>query len=98
MEEDLHSGEPFGKASEEKIAQAMMAYEEAGLETNPKKAFLKESCSRFWGVEIDGSRGTLRSSSLRLWPLIMITMRVAMLRISTVKLMEMLAGSVLSVP
>ena len=83
--------------SEGKIELALKAYAEAGLETNPKKAFLKEPCSRFWGIELDGSKGIIRSSSLRLWPLIMITMRVAMLRLSSVKLMEMLAGSWVSV-
>eukprot|EP00435_Cladocopium_sp_Y103_P032740 s2760_g8.t1 len=74
-------------------AQASEAYEAVGLATNPKKAFSNQTCSRFWGLEIDGEKGILRPSSLRLWPICLITLRVATLGLSTVSLLDALAGS-----
>ena len=77
----------------ERTARARKAYAAASLPHNPKKGFVDEPNSRFWGIEIDGLKGTLRSSSLRLWPTCLITMRVCSLGLATVGLLEALAGS-----
>ena len=77
----------------DRIKNALAAYEENDLEANIKKSFFNETCARFWGCEIDGRKGLVRSSTLRAWPLVVITMRVAMLGYSSVKLLETMAGS-----
>ncbi|CAL1144211.1 unnamed protein product [Cladocopium goreaui] len=82
--------------SEERLKRALCAYSEAGLEVNHKKEFKAELCSRFWGVELDGNAGLLRPSSLRLWPVVLITLRVASLGLCSVSLLEALAGSWIS--
>ena len=81
----------------EPAATAMAAYEMNGLEANPKKSFFRQSCSRFWGIEVDGRLGLLRASSYRLWPLIAITMRVVLMGTASVKLLEVLSGSWISI-
>lgn len=70
-----------------------MAYQKVGLEANTKKAFADASCSRFWGIELDGDKGLLRCSSLRLWPITVVTIRTCMLGLATVGLLEAIAGS-----
>lgn len=62
-----------------RMAAALEAYAEAGLITNPKKAFDAKPCRSFWGCEVDGVKGTLRANSSRFWPLFLITMRTACL-------------------
>lgn len=47
---------------------ARRAYEEASLPHNPKKGFCNSACCRYWGIEIDGVKGLIRSSSLRCGP------------------------------
>lgn len=82
--------------SQERLERALCAYSEAGLEVNHKKEFKAELCSRFWGIELDGNAGLLRPSSLRLWPVLLITLRVASLGLCSVSLLEALAGSWIS--
>ena len=76
-----------------RTARARAAYVKAQLPHNPKKGFVDEPMSRFWGIEIDGLKGILRASSLRMWPTCLITMRVCSLGLATVGLLEALAGS-----
>ena len=83
--------------ADERIDRALHAYRSVGLEHNPKKEFRNETLARFWGLEVDGQKGLLRSSSLRLWPLCLITMRVVRLGLATVGLLESLAGSWVSI-
>lgn len=64
---------------------------------NPAKGFVKEVGARFWGLELDGEKGLLRSSTLRMWPLAFITMRVASLGLASVGLLEAIAGSWVSI-
>ena len=73
--------------------RARSAYASVGLESNPKKAIDRETCCRFWGIEIDGVKGLCRCSSMRLWPVIAITLRVTRLGLATIGLLETLAGS-----
>ena len=79
--------------SDRRVANAEAAYRRTGLIHNPGKTFKKQVCSRFWGLEVDGDKGLLRSSSLRLWPVAFITMRVVSLGLATIGLLEALAGS-----
>ncbi len=76
-----------------RTARARKAYDQCGLPHNPKKGFVDSGCCRYWGIEIDGIKGLIRSSSLRLWPISIITLRVCSLGVSTVGLLEALAGS-----
>ncbi len=81
----------------ERIKAAISGYEENKLEANIKKSFFNETASRFWGGEVDGVAGLVRASSLRAWPLVVITMKIAMLGFSSVKLLETLAGAWIAV-
>ena len=81
----------------ERIKAAVAGYDESKLEANIKKSFFNETSCRFWGGEIDGKAGLVRSSSLRAWPLAVITMKVATLGYASVKLLETLAGAWISV-
>ena len=75
-----------------RVEAAREAYRCVGLPNNPKKGFLRQLQARFWGSEVDGQKGLLRASSLRLWPTILVTLRVCSLGLATVGLMESLAG------
>lgn len=77
----------------ERCLRAREAYASVGLENNPKKSIEKQTLARFWGIELDGRKGLLRCSSLRLWPITAITLRVMRLGLATVGLLEALAGS-----
>lgn len=77
--------------ADDRLDLALKAYAEHKLEVNLKKEFRNQLKARFWGV--DGKKGILRGSSLRLWPLIVVTARVAMLGLSSVSLLEAIAGS-----
>ena len=88
--EKLETGTSVGSR---RTARARAAYVKANLPHNPKKGFVDEPLSRFWGIEIDGLKGILRASSLRMWPTCLITMRVCSLGLATVGLLEALAGS-----
>ena len=79
--------------ADERLDRALNAYSKHKLEVNLKKEFRNQFTARFWGIELDGKKGLLRGSSLRMWPLIVITSRVAMLGLCTVSLLEALAGS-----
>eukprot|EP00438_Fugacium_kawagutii_P026439 Skav201238 [mRNA] locus=scaffold3524:39770:44044:- [translate_table: standard] len=88
---ETHGGR--GTASDEKLECALAAYAKAGLDVNLKKEFKHERCSRFWGIELDGDKGLVRASTLRMWPVIFVTMRVALMGSCTVGLLEALSGS-----
>ena len=93
----LSPGGEEATLADERIEAALESYSAAGLEHNPKKSFRNVSSGKFWGIEIDGEKGLLRASSSRLWPLIFLTMRVALLGLSSVKLLECLAGCWVSI-
>ena len=84
-------------AADERVDNILKAYEFARLPTNPKKAFYNSTAASFWGVSVDGRKGLVRPNPQRLWPLIMITLRVALLGVTTVSLLESLAGSWVSI-
>ena len=79
--------------ADERLDLALAAYDKRKLQVNLKKEFRNQLTARFWGIELDGEKGFVRGSSLRLWPLMVVTARVAMLGLCSVTLMEALAGS-----
>ena len=84
---------PENSKGSARTAAAREAYRKVGLECNSKKAFADLTCSRFWGIELDGDKGLLRCSSLRLWPITVVTVRTCMLGLATIGLLEAIAGS-----
>ena len=78
-----------------KLATEM--YDRVNLPTNPSKAFQNARHARFWGAEVDGELGVVRPNSMRLWPLMLITLRVCCLGVCSISLLESLAGSWISI-
>ena len=72
-------------------------YEKVGLPINLKKEFIDSTTARFWGAEVDGEAGLVRPNSFRVWPLMLVTLRVCCLGVSSVSLLESLCGSWISV-
>ena len=87
------NGKHHSTGSDVRLDRALAGYASVRLERNPKKEFRNCLQARFWGCELDVEKGTLRPSSLRLWPIIFITSRVASLGLCSVGLLEALAGS-----
>ena len=81
----------------DRMKKAVEAYRSVHLPLNDKKAFPGVTQASFWGIELDGVAGSLRASSTRLWPLVMITMRVCALGVTTLGLLESMVGSWLSI-
>lgn len=80
-------------AASQRLGPIKEKYKEVGLPINPKKEFVDSTTGSFWGCEIDGIKGIMRPSSLRMWPLLMITVRIATLGVVTAGLLESLVGS-----
>ena len=97
LERVLEAGSCGPTTSEVRMGRAEQAYRRAGLPTNPKKAFYKETAASFWGISVDGVKGTMRPNPQRLWPLELITWRVVTLGLVTTSLLESLVGSWVSV-
>ena len=85
-------GEGCRYESGERLKRARKGYADVGLLNNPKKAFEAEPCVSFWGVDMDGRKGLMRVSQKRLWPCIVISLRVCALGLCTISLLESLAG------
>ena len=90
--EAIYAGERE-TAADGRAHKAQQGYEAAGLEVNTKKRFSNQALARFWDVDLDGDKGLVRGSSTRLRATIFITLRVVALGLSTVGLLECLAGS-----
>lgn len=78
--------------SSQRLSNARKAYAHAGLLNNEKKGFAGLTCANFWGIDVDGDKGLLRASQRRLWPAMVISLRVCALGLATVGLLESLAG------
>ena len=92
------SGLPHGRTLiDERMDRIMRKYDQVSLPTNEKKAFDNSCESSFWGVQVDGKKGLVRSNESRTWPLILICTRVVCLGLSTTGLLRSLAGSFISV-
>lgn len=74
------------------IEDVRAAYITYGLPRHEGKAVEHATEGEFWGIQLDGVRGTLRPSLKRLVPLANITLKTVQLGYSTVGLLEVLAG------
>ena len=67
-------------------------YSSVGLDAHPTKGFSdSESCS-FWGADVDGRKGLIRGNVTRAASLVWVTSRIATMGISTIGLLEVIAG------
>ena len=73
------------------------AYLQEGLTAHPKKTFRGSTKAEFWGIAVDGETGHVRVNPHRLVPLMELTARTASLGRASVGLLEVLAGSWVSV-
>lgn len=71
-------------------------YRKVGLEAHPKKGFEDQSFASFWGADVDGLQGLVRGNITRGMSLCWIALRIASLGISSVGLLESLAGGFVS--
>ena len=71
-------------------------YRSVGLDAHPSKGFQDQEVASFWGADIDGRSGLIRSNIARAASLAWITTRVARMGLSTVGLLEVLAGGYVS--
>ena len=94
---ELEAVRTNGSQLDERMKVIMQKYDEVQLPTNEKKAFDNATLCSFWGVQIDGSKGLMRSNESRSWPLILITTRVVSLGLSTIGLLRSIAGSFISI-
>ncbi|OLP79985.1 hypothetical protein AK812_SmicGene39667 [Symbiodinium microadriaticum] len=76
---------------------AFAAYASAPLPVHEGKTFREQSRSSFWGADLDGWEGTVRPSWSRLIPLVGLTIACLRLPVIAVSLLEVLAGSWVSV-
>eukprot|EP00435_Cladocopium_sp_Y103_P076324 s94_g91.t1 len=74
----------FAGVAGQRLAAARDSYAKAGLINNPAKGFENQLCARFSGLEMDGDKGLMRASSLILWPVCLITVRVIALGLLTI--------------
>ena len=72
-------------------------YTQNNLTAHPKKTFRATSSAEIWGAVVDGDSGVVKANPKRTVPLMYLTARVAALGYSTVGLLEILAGSWVSV-
>ena len=78
---------------QKRLAKICEEYVQEGLTAHPKKTFIRQSQAEFWGVSVDGDKGTVRTACSKLVPLIEMTMRTALLGLATIKLLQILTGS-----
>lgn len=77
----------------ERLADKMVdAYQRVGLVANSKKRFRAQEKASFWGIQLDGREGFLRSQLERVVPAAMLTSQVARGGLAERKLLETLAG------
>lgn len=88
----MHGGE-----SSRRMQMIMDEYAVASLPLNMKKSFDGQLGASFWGIQVDGEKGIFRANDSRFWPLVLITVRVACLGVSTISLLQSIAGSWISV-
>lgn len=86
--------ETHGKEVIEKVREC---YLDVGLPRHEGKSeeFASKCC--FWGVEVNGVLGTVRPSLRRAVPLCFLILRILQLQCSTVGLLEILSGSLVSI-
>lgn len=82
----------------EPLADLMVsAYVDHGLKPHEKKRFRSEVDTKFWGAQIAGQRGLIRAQLERSIPVAHITSRLCRLGAGSRKLLEIIAGSWISI-
>ncbi|CAL1137652.1 unnamed protein product [Cladocopium goreaui] len=81
----------------QRIRQVREQYEKVRLPRHSGKAVFNETRGSFWGVQMDGVAGDLRPNLKRGIPLSHIILRVLNLGCCTVALLEVIAGSLVSI-
>ena len=71
-------------------------YEQVGLPRHPGKVVEQAEVAEFWGAEVNGVEGHVRPNLKRAVPLVHVLFRVVRLGRSTVSLLEVLAGALVS--
>lgn len=71
-------------------------YSSVNLEAHPTKGFADAETASFWGADVDGVSGLVRANISRSASLVWITSRIATLGVSTIGLLEVLAGGFVS--
>ena len=80
------------------VASLLVAeYRRVGLQPNDDKRITDDSYPQFWGIAIDGVEGILRPQIQRVLPIANLTAQVARLGVASRKLLEVLAGSWISI-
>lgn len=81
----------------ELVDKVREAYNNAGLPRHPTKAVEQEEVGEFWGMKLDGRGGVVRPNLKRVVPLAAVILRVVKAKVSSVGLLEVLSGSLVSV-
>ena len=97
MERVLRSSSETASVASQRLDAIKEKYQKVGLPVNLKKEFVDATSARFWGAEVDGKAGIVRPNSFRVWPLMLVTLRVCCLGIASISLLESLCGSWISV-
>ncbi len=82
---------------EYRLNQLFEEYGREGLTPHPRKTFRRQTEAEFWGTKLNGITGHCRANPSRLVPLLSLTLRTATLGYASVGLLEVLAGSWVSV-
>ena len=91
-----HSTEETSEA-EQVVRDVRQAYEKVQLPRHEGKSVYAAEEGSFWGVQLNGSEGYLRPNLSRAIPLASIIRQVVSLGYATVSLLELLAGSLVSI-
>ena len=97
LERVLKNSKAECSQASKRLSPIKAAYARVGLPVNEKKEFIDAANGSFWGCEVDGIKGIMRPNSVRLWPVMMITIRVVVLGLTTIGLLESLLGSWISI-
>ena len=91
----LDHEQDVGRASvgAERLHAALDAYRAAPLAYSERKTFSHQLQASFWGVDVCGVSGLVRTAPARYWPLTLITLRVVQLGLASRGLLESLLGS-----
>ena len=79
------------------VEEVRGAYEAAGLPRHPGKAVEQSLEGECWGMQIDGGEGVVRPCLKRVIPLANVILQLVQLGKSTVGLLELVAGALVSV-
>ena len=95
--EKVVTASPGAKVSAELADMMVDSYLSHGLQPHEKKRFREQTDAKFWGAQISGTKGLIRAQLERTIPICHITAQLCRLGVSNRKLLEVLAGSWVSI-